>query len=98
MNTRCNDCEYIVRQCICAAKYAVGNRLYFSPSLDRMPHGSAIPAGMVEVLEVVDHGPIKYAPLTQPRPERFTYFVYRVGTNGDGKQGASESELYEWKG
>jgi len=92
MDRRCNDCEYLVRQCICVrtAKYAVGNRLYFSPSLDRMPHGTLIPAGMVEVIEVVDHGN------NDPQRPRFTYVVRQVA--GMETQGASESELHVWKG
>jgi len=97
MNTRCNDCEYIVRQCICvrAAKYAKGNRLYFSPSLSRMPHGSSIPAGMVEVIEVVDHGPRASDPQPWLDRPRFSYVVQQVV--GGEKQGTDESELHEWK-
>src|SRR5687767_4076860 len=72
-----------------APKYAVGNRLYFSPSLERMPHGSHIPAGMVEVIKVVDHGENGY----DPRP-RFTYVVRQIA--GGDKQGAAESELHVW--
>src|SRR5687767_1849798 len=70
-----------------APKYAVGNRLYFSPSLERMPHGSHIPAGMVEVLAVYEVGEL------DPRI-RFTYVVCPI-TGGD-KQGAAESELHVW--
>ena len=74
------------------AAYAVGDKLYFCPSIKRMPHGSNIPAGMVRVTEVVDHGaPTLYA----------GWWSYVVESDGysiskDGTQGAAEDELHRW--
>jgi len=65
----------------------VGSRLYFCPSVERMPHGTNIPAGMVEVMEVVDHGDNP----DDQRP-RFTYVVRHTST-GD-RQGADANELH----
>lgn len=73
-------------------KYTVGNRLYFCPSIKRMPHGTNIPAGMVEVTEVVDHGESQYDIYERPR---FTYVVIHV-PSGE-KQGTDETELHVWE-
>ena len=75
------------------AKYAKGNRLYFCPSIKRMPHGTNIPAGMVEVTEVVDHGENEYDIYQRPR---FSYVVRQVA--GMGQQGTDDSELHVWEG
>lgn len=68
--------------------YVVGDRVYFSPSLDRMPHGTAIRAGMTVVTEIVDHGTVV------PDRDRWTYVVQEM--YGMGRQGAAEKELHLW--
>lgn len=68
--------------------YVVGDQLYFCPSLKRMPHGSIIPAGIVTVTEIVDHG------TGDPTRDRWTYVV----EHATGKQGAAEEELHFWNG
>lgn len=73
--------------------YVVGDRVYFCPSLKRMPHGTVIGAGMVVVTEIVDHG------TSDPSRDRWTYIVREDGLSATGKartQGAAEEELHFW--
>lgn len=76
------------------AKYVAGDILYFCPSIKRMPHGSNIPAGMVEVIEIVDHG------THDPTRDRWTYVVKQKDKPFDvmARQGAAEEELHFWLG
>jgi len=84
------DCDFIVTPDgdeIQSAKYAEGDRLHFTPSASRAPHGTAIDEGDVIVTKVVDHGsPTPYSP-------RFTYVVRAL--NGGETQGTDDRELTE---
>jgi hypothetical protein len=71
-----------------SAAYEKDELLYFSPSIERMPHGTVIPAGMVVVTEVVDHGDADH---TRPR---WTYVVRQINTGAPQTQGAGEGELH----
>lgn len=70
-----------------SAKYEVGDRLHFTPSACRAPHGTAIDECDVTVTEVVDHGS------PTPHSPRFTYVVRAL--NGSGTQGTDDRELTE---
>lgn len=74
-----------------SAAYVQGEVLYFSPSVERMPHGTTIPAGLVIVAEVVDHGD------SDPMRPRWTYVVRQLNmpVNSAQKQGAGEAELHQ---
>lgn len=70
------------------AKHAAGEWLYFTPTADRAPFGTVIPEGLVEVVEVVDHGS------ATPWSPRFTYVVRAF--DGTDKQGTDDRELTEF--
>lgn len=80
------------------AKRKTGDRLYFRPSPDRAPFGTAISEGEVVVTEVVDHGS------ATPWAPRFTYVVRALDSSmiikswygcSDGMQGTDDRELGE---
>jgi hypothetical protein len=85
------DCDFTVTPDeadeIQSAKYEVGDRLHFTPSAIRAPHGTAIDEGDVIVTGVVDHGS------PTPHSPRFTYVVRAL--NGSGTQGTDDRELTE---